>query len=66
MMQPLNFPEWFNKLIEKLGQRSTWDGSVIIGISVLALLASPFVKYVAMAGIVYGCWRVYEQEQNKS
>lgn len=45
-------------------ERSTWDGAALVGISVLALIASPIIKYAAWAGIAYGAYRIY-QDENK-
>jgi hypothetical protein len=64
MMGPL-FPKWFDNLTEKLSEASTWDGGVIIAISFFALLASPFVKYLAIGGLVYGAWRIYHKEKHQ-
>lgn len=50
---------------DRFAERSTWDGGVIIGICVVALIASPIIKYVAWAGIAYGAWTIYQKEQNK-
>ena len=60
------FAQWQaakNWILARLAERSTWDGSVIIGISVLALLVSPFVKWAAAAGIAYGVWTIWKKEQ---
>lgn len=48
---------------DRFAERTTWDGTVIIGLSVLFLLAAPLVKYAAWAGIAYGAWRIYQKEQ---
>ena len=49
-------------ITNRWSERSTWDGGVIIGFSVLALVASPLIKYAAWAGLVYGAWRVVQKE----
>jgi hypothetical protein len=46
----------------RISERSTWDGTVIVGLSVLFLVAAPVIKYVAWAGIVYGAVRIYHKE----
>jgi len=60
------FAQWQSAkdwIVSRLSERSTWDGGVIIGISVLALLVSPFVKWAAAAGIAYGVWTIWKKEQ---
>lgn len=47
---------------ERLSERSTWDGGAILAVSVLALMASPLIKFVGWAGVVYGAWRIYKEE----
>lgn len=47
----------------RLAERTSWDGGVIIGISLLVLLASPLVKWTAWAGIVYGAWTLWQSER---
>jgi|TARA_R100001530_G_C4294977_1_gene149009 hypothetical protein len=59
MGSALKIWEW---LKARWAERTTWDGAVLIGVSVLALMASPIVKYVAFIGIAYGAYRVWEQE----
>ena len=38
----------------RLGELSSLDGAVIVGISLGAILLAPIVKYLAWAGLVYG------------
>lgn len=49
-------------VLDRWSERSTWDGTVIIGFSILALAASPIIKYAAWAGLLYGAWRVAQKE----
>ena len=44
-------------------ERTSWDGAVIIGISVLALAAAPLIKWAALAGIAYGAWTLWKAER---
>ena len=46
----------------RFAERSTWDGTVIAGVSLAVLLASPFLKYIAMAGLAYGVYRMVQKE----
>lgn len=49
----------------RLAERTSWDGGVIIGVSLLALAASPLVKWVAWGGLVYGAWTLWKAESAK-
>lgn len=44
-------------------ERSTWDGTMLVALGVMVLLASPFIKYAAMAAIAYGAYRIWEEEK---
>ena len=45
----------------RLAERTSWDGGVIIGLSICALIASPFIKWIALAGIGYGVFTFIKQ-----
>lgn len=49
----------------RLAERTSWDGGVIIGFSLLALAASPLIKWAAWGGIAYGAWTLWKAESNK-
>ena len=49
-------------LQERMKERTSWDGFTIIVISVLALSASPLIRYAAWAGLVYGVWTLWKKE----
>ncbi len=44
-------------------ERSSWDGTVLIGVGVVALLFSPLIKWVAWAAIIYGAWTLIRPEE---
>tara|TARA_Y100000310_G_scaffold73775_1_gene69918 strand:+ start:736 stop:909 length:174 start_codon:yes stop_codon:yes gene_type:complete len=44
-------------------ERSSWDGTVLIGVGVVALLFSPLIKWVAWAAIFYGAWTLIRPEE---
>ena len=48
---------------DRLNERTTWDGGVVIGMSVLILIASPIIKWVAYAGLAYGAWALITKEK---
>lgn len=45
----------------RVNERTSWDGMTIIVISILALLASPLVKYAAWVGLGYGAWTLWKK-----
>jgi hypothetical protein len=45
----------------RLKERTSWDGLTIILISVLALVASPLIKYAAWVGLAYGAWTLWKK-----
>ena len=46
----------------RLGELSSLDGAVIVGISLGAILLAPIVKYLAWAGLVYGAYRIFKAD----
>lgn len=55
----------WNWIKNRLGERTTWDGGVIILICLLVILASPLIKWVAWAGVAYGVYTVVKAEVDK-
>jgi hypothetical protein len=55
------------KLVEwikaRWSERSSWDGTVLVGVGVVALLFSPLIKWVAWAAIIYGAWTLIRPEE---
>lgn len=49
----------------RLKERTSWDGLTIIVISILILVASPLIRYVAWAGLFYGLWTLWKGERGK-
>lgn len=49
----------------RLKERTSWDGLTIIIISILILVASPLIRYVAWAGLIYGIWTLWKGEKVK-
>ena len=45
----------------RINERTSWDGMTIIIISILALVASPLVKYAAWVGLGYGAWTLWKK-----
>lgn len=51
-----------NWIENRLRERSTVDGIVMIAAGAAVIVFSPFAKIIAYAAIVYGAWTVYRQE----
>ena len=56
----INFIKEYMK--ERLGELSSLDGAVIVGISLGSILLAPIVKYLAWAGLVYGAYRIFKAD----
>ena len=46
----------------RLGERTSWDGGVIIAGSLAIILLGGLVKWAAWAGLVYGAWTLWKKE----
>lgn len=53
-MNPLDFVK------ARWSERTTWDGTVLIVVGLVALLFSPLIKWVAWAAIIYGAWTLFK------
>ena len=53
-----------NWLKARWAERSSWDGTVLIGIGVVCLLFSPLVKWLAWGAIIYGAWTLFKKEKD--
>ena len=47
----------------RIGERTSWDGATIIGISVLVLVAAPIVKLLAWPALAYGIYTLLKEEK---
>jgi hypothetical protein len=47
----------------RVNERTSWDGVTIIIISLVALIATPLVKYAAWIGLFYGGWTLWKREK---
>jgi len=50
-------------IIERLGERTTLDGAVLIGAGVAFLIFKPIASLVAYAAIAYGAWTLFKKEK---
>ena len=56
-MNPINFVK------ERLDERTSWDGSILIAVGVIILIAGPLAKLAAWGAIGYGAWPLYKSEK---
>ena len=51
-----------NWIKERLEERTSIDGAVLIGVGLVILIAGPFAKLAAYAAIAYGAWTIWKSE----
>ena len=47
---------------ERLNERTTTNGVVLIAVGVIVLIAGPFAKLAAYGAIAYGAWAIYTKD----
>ena len=47
----------------RLGERTSWDGAILIAVGVIILIAGPLAKLAAWGAIGYGAWTLYKREK---
>ena len=50
-------------LKDRWSERTSWNGLMLIGVGVVALLFSPLMKYAAWAAIAYGVWAFFTKDK---
>ena len=50
---------------DRWAERTSWDGVMLGGVGVVALLLSPLVKWAAWAAIIYGAWTLLRGENEE-
>lgn len=50
-------------IVARHGERTTWDGYVILGVGAAALITSPFIEWIALAAMCYGAWTIWQKEK---
>lgn len=50
-------------IIDRLGERTTLDGAVLIGAGVAFLIFKPIASLVAYGAITYGVWTLFKKEK---
>jgi hypothetical protein len=51
-----------NWITDRLSERSSWDGGVLIGVGLVVLFLGPFAKYAALAAIAWGAITLLKSE----
>ena len=51
-----------NWIKERLEERTSLDGAVLVGVGLVILIAGPFAKLAAYAAIAYGAWTIWKAE----
>jgi len=56
--------DWFQRmwLLNRLKERTSLDGTVLIAVGVICILFAPLVKFAAYAAIAYGAWTLLKGE----
>ena len=52
--------EW---VMARWAERTSWDGTVLIAVGVVGLLASPLVKLASWVAVGYGAWTLWKKEK---
>ena len=49
--------------LSRWAERTSWDGTILIAVGVVGLLASPLVKLASWVAIGYGAWTLWKKEK---
>jgi len=49
-------------ITDRLNERTTLDGAVLVGVGVAFLIFKPIASLVAYAAIAYGAWTIWKAE----
>ena len=48
---------------DRTDERTSWDGTVLILLGIVILIAGPFAKLAAWGAIGYGAWTLWKREK---
>ena len=48
---------------DRVDERTSWDGTVLIAVGFVVLIAGPLAKLAAWGAIAYGAWTLYKREK---
>ena len=64
--QLLTYERWWDNMInwmkDRLTERTSLDGAVLIGTALAILLAAPLLNVAAWIALVYGIWSIIKEE----
>ena len=49
--------------LARWAERTSWDGTILLAVGVVGLLASPLVKLASWVAIGYGAWTLWKKEK---
>ena len=49
---------------DRVDERTSWDGAVLIACGLVILLAGPLAKIAAWGAIGYGAWTIWKKKTN--
>ena len=47
---------------DRVSQRTSWDGAVIIALSLVVLFLGQFAEWACYAGILWGIWTIIKDQ----
>jgi len=47
---------------DRVLERTSLDGAMLIAVGVIILIAGPFAKFAAYGAIAYGAWTIWKSE----
>jgi hypothetical protein len=50
---------------QRLKERTSWDGIILIGAGVVYLVFKPIATIVAYLAIAYGAWTIWKKEKEE-
>lgn len=53
---------WEDQIVDRIRERTTWDGGVLIALGLVVLFLTPIAKWCAIAAILYGAWTIWKTE----
>jgi|TARA_B110000503_G_scaffold4819_1_gene6409 hypothetical protein len=51
-----------NWIKDRIEERTSWNGAMLVAVGVVVLIAGPFAKLAAYAAIAYGAWTIFKKE----
>ena len=52
-------------VMARLGERTSWDGGVLVAVCGGYLVLGGLIDLVAWAGLAYGAWTIWKAESHK-